>query len=442
MQDTLLNPGTSTATANRTAKFAADGSLDLSLTNIGLTASTDDLPEGGTNEYFTADRAVAALQNATLDGLNIVSNLHVGANSELSDGSVTALLIGKDDNGGFNGTPFVFLYDANVPGMRLDDGAGGDVPVFFSGRFSGQFDGSYSGTIDGSNVTGSISAGQITGTLSVPHGGTGATTFTAGRVLLGNGVSVVTTSANLTYDTTNNALTVKNFLLVGSGALISNLNLSRETVYIQNGARVVGASPACYVSFGPSFQVMQVGVLDGNFYGFGTISLPQIGIGFDSGQSFQARIQTNSSDNAALVALTVNTTVTQTTGGKLQRWTNNGTEVASLKVDGTFTTAAQISAATGIVVGGGSLAKKILSALAALDFGSIAAGATAELTISVTGAAVGDSVHLGTPASLEAGLIVVARVSAADTVKVRVYNSTSGAIDPASGNFRATVISY
>lgn len=43
---------------------------------------------------------------------------------------------------------------------------------------------------------------DITGTLTVGSGGTGATSFTSGRLLIGNGSSAITTSANLTFDTT------------------------------------------------------------------------------------------------------------------------------------------------------------------------------------------------------------------------------------------------
>lgn len=44
------------------------------------------------------------------------------------------------------------------------------------------------------------------GTLVVSRGGTGASTFTAGRVLFGNGTSALNTSANLFWDNSNNRL--------------------------------------------------------------------------------------------------------------------------------------------------------------------------------------------------------------------------------------------
>lgn len=81
-----------------------------------------------------------------------------------------------------------------------------------------------------------------------------------------------------------------------------------------------------------------------------------------------------------------------------------------------------------------------LTNTAALDFPSIAAAGQQELTITVTGAAVGDAVLLGPPSTLTAGLIATARVSAADTVTIRLSNITGSAIDPASATWRATVL--
>lgn len=58
------------------------------------------------------------------------------------------------------------------------------------------------------SVSGHVhSADDITsGTLTVGRGGTGATTFTAGRVLFGNGTSAINTNADLFWDNTNSRL--------------------------------------------------------------------------------------------------------------------------------------------------------------------------------------------------------------------------------------------
>jgi hypothetical protein len=93
-------------------------------------------------------------------------------------------------------------------------------------------------------------------------------------------------------------------------------------------------------------------------------------------------------------------------------------------------------------VGGGTVVASILSATATLDFPSISSNGTETLTMTVTGAIAGDSVFLGVPATLDAGLIFCASVTAADTVTVRLHNSSGSSVDPASGTFRATVIRF
>lgn len=81
-----------------------------------------------------------------------------------------------------------------------------------------------------------------------------------------------------------------------------------------------------------------------------------------------------------------------------------------------------------------------LFASTSLNFGSIAAAGQLELTITVTGAAVGDAVVLAPPAAPEAGLVWAGRVSAANTVTVRVANITAAPIDPAAATWGAQVI--
>jgi hypothetical protein len=85
---------------------------------------------------------------------------------------------------------------------------------------------------------------------------------------------------------------------------------------------------------------------------------------------------------------------------------------------------------------------KIFTAEATLDFPSISSNATESLTMTVAGASTGDSVAIGAPAGIEAGLVWSAVVTAADTVTIRVQNDTGGSINPASATWRATVFEY
>jgi len=80
-----------------------------------------------------------------------------------------------------------------------------------------------------------------------------------------------------------------------------------------------------------------------------------------------------------------------------------------------------------------------LTATANLDFAAIAAAGSADLTIAVPGAWVGDAVSLGLPAAPAAGLIFQAFVSAAGTVTVRATNITAAAVDAAAAAYQVTV---
>jgi len=91
--------------------------------------------------------------------------------------------------------------------------------------------------------------------------------------------------------------------------------------------------------------------------------------------------------------------------------------------------------------GGRLIFARILKGSATLDFGSTAAGAVTDLTITVTGAADGDVVSLSVPnASQTTTGSFSAWVSATNTVTVRYrIAALVGAEDPASGSFKVTV---
>jgi len=90
----------------------------------------------------------------------------------------------------------------------------------------------------------------------------------------------------------------------------------------------------------------------------------------------------------------------------------------------------------------GAVIRRYLSVAAALDFASIVAAASADLTIAVPGAQVGDAVYLGLPAAPQAGFIFQAFVSAADVVTVRATNITAGDLDAASATYRVAVVGF
>ena len=105
------------------------------------------------------------------------------------------------------------------------------------------------------------------------------------------------------------------------------------------------------------------------------------------------------------------------------RWLWRGQEIASVDTNGYI------------------ISSNILTASATLDFGSIGAHGSETLTISCTGAALGDVVSLGIPnGSMESDASFVAWVSAADTVSVKCFNFNGSSFDPASGTFTVKII--
>tara|TARA_R110000772_G_scaffold225975_1_gene336629 strand:+ start:4027 stop:6153 length:2127 start_codon:yes stop_codon:yes gene_type:complete len=125
----------------------------------------------------------------------------------------------------------------------------------------------------------------------------------------------------------------------------------------------------------------------------------------------------------------------------------SGTEYGETRFNyydsGVISEALAISSKNGLSVGGGDGILKILSETASLNFPSIAAQTSQQLTVTVTGAKVGDVVTLGQPSNgLNPSLVQTGYVSATDTVTVRSSNISSGAIDPGNLSFRVTVINY
>jgi hypothetical protein len=98
-----------------------------------------------------------------------------------------------------------------------------------------------------------------------------------------------------------------------------------------------------------------------------------------------------------------------------------------------------VTSLNGFISGTGARLTSVLTGSAALNFPSISAVSQADLTITVTGAAVNDEVALGLPAAPAAGLVFNAFVSAANTVTIRASNITASAVDAASATYSVAV---
>jgi hypothetical protein len=70
-------------------------------------------------------------------------------------------------------------------------------------------------SVNGSGLN-SLNASNVTlGTLSISRGGTGAETFTANQLLIGNAATSILQSPNLAWNNTSNTLSVSNLQLAG-----------------------------------------------------------------------------------------------------------------------------------------------------------------------------------------------------------------------------------
>lgn len=92
-------------------------------------------------------------------------------------------------------------------------------------------------------------------------------------------------------------------------------------------------------------------------------------------------------------------------------------------------------------IGGGTPISGYLSGTTTFDPASLADGAGATTTVTVTGAALGDIAIASFSLDLQ-GITVTAWVSATNTVSVRFQNESGGTLDLASGTLRASVIKH
>lgn len=96
-----------------------------------------------------------------------------------------------------------------------------------------------------------------------------------------------------------------------------------------------------------------------------------------------------------------------------------------------------------LTVGQGTPLQKAISVVANLDFPSTAKNVASDLTVAAPGAAIGDVVSLGVPASaVMPNSCYTAWVSASDTVTIRFNNYSTANLNPPLGSFRVEVRKY
>jgi hypothetical protein len=97
-----------------------------------------------------------------------------------------------------------------------------------------------------------------------------------------------------------------------------------------------------------------------------------------------------------------------------------------------------LTVATGLIMG--ATLAKILTATASTAIPTLAAGASADVTMAVTGAVVGDVAIVNPQVTMPGGLRLRAYVSAADTVTINVLNGSTASITGASYSLKAVLL--
>lgn len=116
--------------------------------------------------------------------------------------------------------------------------------------------------------------------------------------------------------------------------------------------------------------------------------------------------------------------------------------VISPTVTASVVSASIAAVSASLTIGGGTPIKKVLEGSASLTWTSIVPGASQDQSLTITGAAVGNGVILGMPASVTAGIAYDGRVAASNIVAVRATNATSGTVTPGAGTFSAIVMGF
>jgi hypothetical protein len=178
----------------------------ITTTNTGLTFTNNTL--FATNIAGAGITGLAATQIPSLDAAKITTGTFTATQIPVLDAAkittgtlltsvIPSLDAGKITTGTFTATQIPVLDSAKITSGTLLTGV---IPSLDANKIT-------TGTLL-TGVIPSLDASKITaGTLPVARGGTGATTFTAGQILIGNSTAIFQ-SGNLSWDSVNNWLNV------------------------------------------------------------------------------------------------------------------------------------------------------------------------------------------------------------------------------------------
>jgi hypothetical protein len=217
---------------NQITKDSLTGSVLISSpTDSGMVYSRDLFISYGADTFLilggdTLAATSGIISSVLSDGVTITGDGTTG--SELTVDTATVIATKQDLD--------LYYLDSNPDGYTSNTGT--VTSVGGTGTVNGI---SLSGTVTSSgNLTlgGTLSnvnlASQVTGTLPIANGGTGATSFTLGRVLFGNGTSAINTDGDLFWDNTNKRLGVGTTSLNSTFTVYSDAASSVDGVVTNN----------------------------------------------------------------------------------------------------------------------------------------------------------------------------------------------------------------
>jgi hypothetical protein len=327
--------------------------------------------------------------------------------------------------------------------------------------------------------TGDIAAGELTGTY--PNPGIGVNVVSSSKFRQSVGLSVVGRSANSTgnvdditasavgqvlrysgsalsfgaidladTDAVSGLLPNANIATISTAGKVSDSALS-SNIPLKNGSNAysglntfTGAvSSSVYIGVGGAVKIYDDGatlnMIGRTYTAFGSnasqfyLNGPTGKIGYNNSSisictnSNESNPHINFGYNATFSSAFTQVFTSMAIGGRI------GLNTSSAPSAGAYVQTPSLNIGTGTDIVGH------LSGTGTLDFPSVANGAKALLTITVTGAATGDTVNLGPPSTFNSGFVYSGFVSATNTVTVTVGNLSGGAVDLASGSWRADV---
>jgi hypothetical protein len=261
----LIGNGTGTLLQSSNLNWnTTNNRLGIGTTNPGTTL---DVSGNVTATLFSGSHSGSGASLTSLTATNITGNINVSQGGtgktilvagNLLVGNGTDALIQSNNltwNNNNNtlsatnfigsGTALTSLTATNILGnINVSQGGTGVTTLTFGKLLVGNNTGNViqpsnlswdnaSNTLSAPNFTGSgatltsLTAANITGNINVSQGGTGVTTLTLGKLLVGNNTGNVIQPSNLSWDDASNTLSATNF--TGSGATITSLTAANIT---------------------------------------------------------------------------------------------------------------------------------------------------------------------------------------------------------------------